>query len=157
MYERTLSATHLREYLKRLPDFEDFDAEQKAFGIAAAHIDTLRALSFFIGWPALDRADALVKARGTEMDGKAYDFVRPAAEALEGKYPDAAMLLYRRLVDSVLERASFKHYQYAARDLLSCERIASRISDAIESHAAYMDRLKSLHARKTGFWSAVKR
>ena len=37
-----------RAYLKRLPDFADFEAEQKAFEIAAKHRSVDTALCFFI-------------------------------------------------------------------------------------------------------------
>ena len=116
-FERFLSAEHLRAYLKRLPDFEDFEAEQKALDVAAAHKQAARGLAFFITWRAHDRADRLVRERLTALDGRLYEVLRPAAEALEEKFPEAASLLYRRLIESVLERGSSKQYQYAARDL----------------------------------------
>ena len=116
-FERFLSAEHLRAYLKRLPDFEDFEAEQKALDAAAAHKQAARGLAFFITWRAHDRADRLVRERLTALDGRLYEVLRPAAEALEEKFPEAASLLYRRLIESVLERGSSKQYQYAARDL----------------------------------------
>ena len=79
--------------------------------------------------------------------------LRPAAEALEEKFPEAASLLYRRLVESVLERGSSKQYQYAARDLLSCARLAPHlpVPGSIESHAAFVARLQKAHGRKYGF------
>ena len=116
-FERFLSAEHLRAYLKRLPDFEDFEAEQKALDVAAAHKQAARGLAFFIEWRALDRADRLVRERLAALDGRLYEVLRPAAEALEEKFPEAASLLYRRLVESVLERGSSKQYQYAVRDM----------------------------------------
>lgn len=45
-FERFLSAEHLRAYLKRLPDFEDFEAEQKALDVAAVHKQAARGLAF---------------------------------------------------------------------------------------------------------------
>jgi hypothetical protein len=156
-FERTLSAEHLRAYLKRLPDFADFDAEQKALGVAAAHAAAELALAFFIDWPALERADRLVRDRLTALDGAAYYVLRPAAEALEGKYPEAAALLYRRMIESVLGRGSSKQYPYAARDLQSCARLAPRMSEAtpIETHATFVARLRKVHGRKHGFWGLL--
>lgn len=49
------------------------------------------------------------------------------AEALEPRYPEAASLLYRRVVESVLERVSSKQYPYAARDLASCIRRVAQL------------------------------
>jgi len=157
-FERFLSADHLRAYLKRLPDFEDFEAEQKALGVAAAHKQAARGLAFFIEWRALDRADRLVRERLTALDGRLYEVLRPAAEALEEKFPEAASLLYRRLIESVLERGSSKQYQYAARDLLSSARLAPHlpVPGSIESHAAFVARLQKAHGRKYGFWGLIE-
>jgi hypothetical protein len=55
-FERSLSSTHLRAYLKRLPDFDDLEAEKKALDYAQRSQNLLQALSFLISWPALDRA-----------------------------------------------------------------------------------------------------
>jgi uncharacterized Zn finger protein len=74
---------------------------------------------------------------------------------LEEKYPAAASLLYRRMVESVLNRGSSKQYPYAAEDLQSCCRLAERVAgdNEIESHATFLARLKKAHGRKYGFWS----
>jgi hypothetical protein len=149
-FERFLSAEHLRAHLKRLPDFEDFEAEQKALDVAAVHKQAARGLAFFIEWRALDRADRLVRERLAALDGRLYEVLRPAAEALEEKFPEAASLLYRRLIESVLERGSSKQYQYAARDLLSCARLAPHlpVPGSIESHPGFVARLRKAHGRK---------
>ena len=157
-FERFLSADHLRAYLKRLPDFEDFEAEQKALDVAAAHKQAARGLAFFIECRALDRADRLVRERLTALDGRLYEVLRPAAEALEEKFPEAASLLYRRLIESVLERGSSKQYQYAARDLLSCARLAPHlpVPGSIEGHADFVARLQKAHGRKYGLWGLIE-
>ena len=154
-FERMLNTEHLRAYLKELPDFEDFDAEQKALAIAAGHKLADLALEFLIDWPALDCAAALVRERISDLDGRAYDTLRPAAQALEEKYPAAATLLYRHMVESVLDRASSKQYPYAARDLVSAMRVTARVPPdaAIEGGATYLSRLRKLHSRKHGFWA----
>jgi thioesterase domain-containing protein len=156
-FEQGLSAEHLRAHLKALPDFEDFQAEQKALAIAAQHDSAELALEFLVGWPALDRAATLVRDRLGALDGRAYEILRPAAEALEEKYPDAATLLYRHLVDSVLDRASTRQYPYAARDLVSATSVAGRLPpDAqIESGPAYLAKLRRQHGRKHGFWALI--
>jgi hypothetical protein len=41
-----LSRPHLREYLRRLPDFEDFEAEQRALDHVVGHANVDAALSF---------------------------------------------------------------------------------------------------------------
>jgi hypothetical protein len=157
-FEKSLNVDSLRAYLKRLPDFEDFEAERMAFEIAAKHRSVDTALEFFVAWPNLQRADEIVRLREKELDGGAYYKLRPAAEALEDKYPAGATRLYRRMVESVLHRGSSKQYPYAARDPQSCIRLYPRMADEsdIEKHATFMARLQQLHGRKHGFWGLMK-
>ena len=157
VFEATLSALHLREHLKRLPDFADFDVEQKAIAHAATFPDALTALGFLVEWPALEAADALVRRRITELDGRHYDRLGMAAECLIDKWPVSATLLYRALVLSVLERGFSKAYKYAARDLSTVLALGSRLPAdcAIPDHAAFYAGLKAKHGRKYGFWNIV--
>lgn len=70
-FEQRLSIDHLREFLKRL---EGFDAEAKADEamVHAATQNVNRALEFFINWPDVRAAGALVRARSGELDGDQY-------------------------------------------------------------------------------------
>lgn len=154
-FEQTLSATHLRDHLKRLPDFDDVEAERQAIAHAAAFPDAVAALSFLIDWPVLDVAATLVHARLGELDGRHYETLGKAAEHLAGKWPAAATLLYRALVLSVLERGFSKGYKYAARDLTNAASVASRLptDSGIADHDAFVASLKAKHGRKYGFWT----
>src|SRR5207244_2930346 len=71
-FERSLSARHLRDYLKRLPDFDDVAAERKALDYVRRLPNLLPALYFLITWPALDRAADLVLTHAGEWDGNHY-------------------------------------------------------------------------------------
>jgi hypothetical protein len=62
-FEKSLNVDSLRAYLKRLPDFEDFEAERKAFEIAAKHRSVDTALEFFVAWPNLQRRRDRAAAR----------------------------------------------------------------------------------------------
>ena len=156
-FERALSARHLRDYLKRLPDFDDVEAEQRALDHAERYGGLLQAISFLVSWPALDRAARLVTGRGKELDGNHYEILTPAAEALAGKYPLAATLLLRAMIDFALTQSRSSRYGHAARHLRDCAGLASAIADygAFETHDAYVARLRRDHGRKTGFWSAA--
>jgi hypothetical protein len=157
-FQKTLNADCLRAYLRRLPDFTDFEIEQKAFDVASTHRSAETALAFFVAWPDLPRADRILRERLRELEGGAYYTLRPAAEALEEKYPAAATRLYRRMVEDVLDRASSKQYPYAARDLQCCTRLAGRIPNepGFEGHETFMDRLAKQHGRKYGFWRLME-
>ena len=156
-FEQDLSVEHLRAFLKRLPDFEDFSAEERAMAHAMAHPDVLDALQFFLGWPALGRAASLLTARHAELDGDHYEYLVPAAEALAERYPLAATLALRAMVDFTLSAARSSRYGHAAQHLATCAALAADIADfgALEEHDAYVARLKREHGRKYGFWSHV--
>jgi hypothetical protein len=147
----------LREYLKRLPDFDDFDAEQRALAHAEKYVDLLQAVSFLISWPSLDRAARVVTQRAKELNGDHYDIITPAVDSLMGKYPLAATLLLRSMIDFTLIQARFSRYGHAARHLRTCESLAPAIADfaGFETHEDFVARLRREHGRKTGFWSLV--
>jgi len=69
MFERDLSAPVLRDYLARLPDFDDVEALDRALAHAAAYPDVETALGFLMDWPAHREAAALVESRIRELRG----------------------------------------------------------------------------------------
>src|SRR5690606_40369592 len=85
-FEHDLSGEHLRAYLKRLPDFEDIGAEQRAMAHPMPYPSLLHALHVFLDWPALHRAAELLEARHDEIDGDQYEHLPPAAEALSERH-----------------------------------------------------------------------
>ena len=156
-FERALSATHLRGYLKRLPDFEDVEAEERALHFAQSYPSLLQALSFLVSWPALERAANLVIQRAVELDGDHYEFLTPAADALAAKYPLASTLLLRAMIDFSLKNARSSRYKHAARHLLECSSLSSAIDSfgAFETHDAYEARLRREHRKKSSFWALI--
>ncbi len=156
-FERTLSAAHLRAFLKKLPDFEDIEAEERALAVARTWPDANEALHFLTQWPALDRAADLVVARAGELNGDFYEVLTPASEALADRHLLAATLCLRAMIDFTLREARSSRYGHGARHLASCERMSARIEgwSGFDDHEAYVERLKEMHPRKSGFWSRV--
>jgi hypothetical protein len=156
-FERSLSSTHLRAYLNRLPDFDDVKAEEKALDYAQRSRNLLQALSFLVSWPALNRAANLMLQRSDELDGDHYEILTPAAEALAGNHPLAATLVLRAMIDFSLKNNRSSRYRHAARHLLDCSSLVSAIEDfgRFEPHEVYEARLRREHRRKSSFWSLV--
>jgi hypothetical protein len=146
-FERSLSTTHLRAYLKRLPDFDDVEAEKKALDYAQRSRNLLQALSFLVSWPALNQAANLVLQRSDELDGDHYEILAPAADALAGRHPLAAMLVLRAMIDFSLKNNRSSRYRHTARHLLECSSLASTIEDFREVRTAR--RLRSQAASRT--------
>jgi hypothetical protein len=158
LFRALLSSRHLRAYLKRLPDFDDIEAETKALEHAKRFINLLQALAFLVSWPALDRAADLVLQRADELDGNHYEILTPAAEALAARHPLAATVVLRAMIDFSLRNARSSRYRHAARHLVDCSSPASTIKDfrQFEPHAAYEARLRREHGKKSSFWSFVE-
>jgi hypothetical protein len=157
-FEQSLDARHLRDYLKRLPDFEDFEAERRALSFAVVHPSVHHALVFLVNWPALDRAAHMVLSRASELDGDHYEVLTPAADALEQDYPLAATVLRRAMVDFALENQRTKRYRHAATHLMQCGQLAKSVVEfgSFVTHDAYLGRLKAHHGRKSSFWSLIR-
>ncbi len=102
-FERRLSIAPLRDFLKRLADFDDIEAEDRAMAHALAFPDPFQALRFFTEWPSPAQAAALVLSRAEafaapRLSEDQIDVLEPAARLIEGRYPLAASLLLRALV-----------------------------------------------------------
>lgn len=156
-FEQSLNDGHLRAYVRRLPDFDDLEAEEKAFAYAQGFPDVHRALYFFLRWPSPAEAAKLLIKRRLELDGDHYELLTPAAQVLSEKHPLAATIVLRAMVDFTLKRARASRYKHAARHLAECRSLAMQIDDfeSIGSHEAYVTNLTREHGRKTGFWGLV--
>lgn len=157
-FERTLHPHRLREFLKKLPDFEDIEAEDRAKAVALAFPHVHAALAFLIDWPDHAVAAKVIETRSDELDGDAYYVLTPAAEALDGHHPLAATLARRAMILFTLNNARSTRYKHAAWHLLECEAADAAIDDYGDhpDHHTFVDALRERHGRKQGFWSRVR-
>ncbi|CAO4165972.1 DUF6880 family protein [Methylorubrum aminovorans] len=156
-FEKSLDPQALRDYLARLPDFEDEEALERAFAHAASLKDPHGGLYFLVRWPNLDRAARLVLDRRSEWSGRIWELLAPAAEALEPDHPLAASVLYRALIDDILDRGRSPAYGHGARHLTRLAELARELApgELAPSHADYVAQLRKAHGRKSGFWSQL--
>src|ERR1700730_5132022 len=113
----------LRDHIAPLPGLAEFDVLDKAFAHAIGFEEKYRALAFFLNWPRLDLAARLVVDRRAEWESRHYDALLAAAKALEPDHPVAATILYRALLDDILNRARSPAYGHAARYLETLDAI----------------------------------
>ena len=148
---------YLRDYIQRLPDFDDVEAEERGLDHVVENSPVHQALLFLVEWPALDRAASFVMARRTAFDGNRYYQLSPAADALEGKHPLAATALRRIMIEDALNGGRSSRYKHAARHLLECESADAVIEDYDEltPHEKFVAGLRDRHNRKYAFWELV--
>lgn len=65
-----------------------------------------------------------------------------------------ATLLYRKMLQAVVDGAKSKYYNYGAKDLLACENLSREITDweIYDNHDKYLKELGIKHKRKVSFW-----
>jgi hypothetical protein len=118
-FERTLSAARAKAFTQRLTDFQDVEAEGRAFELAATHPDFQKGLAFLMDWPALPEAARMIAARGDEVKAGA-DQVELWAGRLLARQPAAAHSLLRKAAAAAFRR----------RDFATCDRLTLE-ADAI--------------------------
>ncbi|KAA0125806.1 hypothetical protein CIW48_01515 [Methylobacterium sp. P1-11] len=157
-FERELDVPMLRTYLAKLPDFEDEEALQRALDHVEAFPQPHRALAFLAAWPDPRRAAGLVVARPGIWQGDQFATLAPVAEALAQDHPRAATILYRCLLDTILENGRSAAYSHGARYLTELEALAGRLvpGDVTPDPETYQKALRAAHGRKHAFWSLVR-
>lgn len=148
-----LSSQHLRDHLKRLPAFEDGEAQERALDLVLEHPYLGPALEFLHHWPDRRRCARLILARPAELIHADEKLLVSVAEALEAEQPLAATLCLRALIEAILENARSNRYRHAVRHLASCRRLASAIEawGAIPDHNSYFMDLLHAYGHRMGF------
>ena len=105
-FEATLSVERAKAFTKRLADFDDVEAENRAFAIAAEHEDFHRGLAFLMDWPAVAEAGRMIEARPDDIR-VTLDQVELWAPKLRRTKPRAAYLLLRKAAADAFRRREF--------------------------------------------------
>jgi hypothetical protein len=152
-----LSSQHLRDYLKRLPAFEDGEAQERALDLVLQHPYLGPALEFLHQWPDRRRAARLILARPAELERADEKLLGVVAEALEAEQPLAATLCLRALIEAIVEQARSNRYRHAVRHLASCRRLAGAIEawGAIPDHNTYISELLYAYGHRAGFMNQL--
>ena len=153
-YHQTLDADLLRQYLKRLPDFDDIEAEDAALDFARQSPDADAALGFLLRWPSLERAASLVLERSTQIASDDDDLLLMGATRLGPRHPLAAIVLLRKLINAILMQSRSRDYARAAEYLSDAEHLAAQLDDfaGFEPHKAYVVKLHANFRHRQDFW-----
>jgi hypothetical protein len=146
-FSRTLDPGHLRDFVARLPDFDDVEAIDRAHALAAEWGDAARGLAFLMEWPALREAAAMVLARADDFRGL-NDAVPLWVSRLEARYPAAALVLIRSRARTLAQLGPTRVEEVRALSTEAADlAIQAGPLDGMETHATFIDSLEALSSR----------
>jgi hypothetical protein len=94
----------LKAFTRTLSDFDDVEAEERAFQHAATYPDLRRAIRFLMDWPALPQAAALIEARAGGLGALLGPDAEAWAERLRARQPKSASILMRVAATAAFRR-----------------------------------------------------
>ena len=99
----------------------------------------------------------MVIKRPTEMDGNNAEALTFSADRLSSRYPLAALLLHRKIVEASLISSREQAHTAAAMPYLEAESLARHIDDfgVWHSHETWHKKLTKAYGHRTAFWKAV--
>ncbi len=100
----------------------------------------------------------MISERTGEIDGSYYDLLAPAAEALDGKFPLAGILIRRSLIAFILKLGRGHRFKQAMQHVRELEALDAAVTDydGHDTHTAFMEQLWLDHPHKAGFWSLLE-
>ncbi len=104
------------------------------------------------------KAEELVLRNARQLDGSRYYDILPLADSFErNKRYLTTSILYRSLVDSILERGISKYYHHAVRYMKHLNLLMPLVKDwrGFQSHDEYLVVLQKLHRMKFSFWDKM--
>jgi len=112
--------------------------------------------AFLVDMGRLDDASEYLFRYRDQLDGNLYQFLLPLAKALEegGRFLGAT-LVYRSLLESILNRAQSRYYHHGVRYLKKLDVLSPSVKDwrGLPAHEEYKKGLLEVHGRKRSFWS----
>ena len=157
-FEKNLNADLYQQILKHADAAfkESFQKEaiEKSFCIPQPNT----GLKFLMDIQKFEEGAKFVRLKIDQFNGRYYTILRPAADILRNTDPLAATLLYRKLIEPILEDAKSKYYAYAAKDLVTCGVLSSGIETwgHHKNHDEYLHSLEEKHKKKHSFWSTYQ-
>jgi hypothetical protein len=151
------SATNLKILLNTIGESEgERVVEEQVEKILGEDSLSYSDAQFLIEIERAQAAEDYILSRAAELDGDRYLQLLSLAKPLEeaGALLGAAVL-YRALLESILQRAVSRYYNHGVRYLKKLDALGPRIDDwrDFTPHESYKEKLAEKHARKRSFWA----
>lgn len=111
---------------------------------------------FLISIGKIDEAEKYLLERADQLNGNLYSSLLPLAGSMESEGRNlAASLIYRSLLNSILERGHIKAYPHGINYLEILDKLATQIGlwGNFDDHEAFKAKIYQAHGRKRSFWS----
>jgi hypothetical protein len=157
-FERTLTPNLYFEIIKYAkPEFKErfaLEAIEKAHRFSCPYT----AIHFLTEIRELNEVAKIIRSKYDELSGRKYEVLRSAANALNIVDPIVATMIYRKMIQPILDETKTKYYNYAAKDLVTCGVLSSQITDwmRLKNHDEYFKEIEIDHKRKVRFWDEYK-
>jgi len=153
-FSHRLDPRTLDRLLAMTPEGKRQKLSDNAIATAEAHRDKLTAALFLMDQGQTDRAAGLIAAHPDAFDGRFYGMLLQLAEPLRDGHPAAAWVLYRALLQDILESGRSKAYHHAADYLAIMQDLAEQ-ADLSDRQQELLEHLRSKHGRKYSFWNRI--
>jgi thioredoxin-like negative regulator of GroEL len=161
LLKKNLRKHHTVDVLNELLDVIGHDRRDEMIQEEVSHILQQSELNhtdieFLLETGHVSEAEEYVLKRSAQLDGDFYTSLRPLAKQFEtAKRPLAAALIYRALLNSILDRGYSTAYSYAARYLKKLDALSLKTRDwqSNTTHEKFKSALSEKHKRKRAFWA----
>ena len=160
--------SHWQLFTKHL-DLKDFEAviklsdakackdyTKKAIQTALKYHNVSSAVNFLLAINELSSAIALFHQKYNSIDGEWYDELKNMAKLFEKQqcYLEA-ILIYRRLAESILDRAKSKIYHYAVSYIEKAQKLAEKVDNwqQYPTSPIFIEEIRQAHKLKRAFWA----
>jgi hypothetical protein len=158
LFEQTLSTFDLDQWLRHLREPARSEAIGHARQKALAHANVAAAAMVLLKIGDPQAAEHKLMTNPLSVDGSAYGHLLPLAKELRAhNCPRGETVIYRALLNAILDRAYARAYGHAARYWARLRDIAhSGVGLAPLSPAdTFEAEIRTRHGRKTAFWANV--
>ncbi len=158
LFQLTLDLGIYEDALKHISQESQKEFQGLAKQIAFNFPNATGALQFFYDIHDEDSVSGLIRYRLGELNGKAYNILRGVAKKIAQQDPLGAILLYRKMLETIMSAGQSKYYLYAVKDLHSIETLNNSVKDweGYTQPIMYFKEFEIKHKKKYGFWDLYK-
>lgn len=158
-WQRDPSYESLNEYLDLVDEDQRDELKKMAVEKALLDDDPERGLTVLIELERVELAEEFCLKHINEFNSFFYGSLLHIIKLFKGRSPVSLVIMYRALLDDILNRAFSKGYHHAATYYRKLEELDAGIEVYpvnMESHTDYREKLHEVHFRKKSFWNQVK-